>query len=75
MEHFVTGFFCSLTCSMLENMPYGRIVHLRSMDLWHVKSRRDENRVLADTHQACKNEGILLAKPRVSKIVPRICRH
>jgi hypothetical protein len=44
---FLDGIFCDQTCSMLENMSYGRIVHLRRMDLWHVTSCRDENSVLA----------------------------
>ena len=26
MENFLTGFFCYLTFSMLDNMSYGRIV-------------------------------------------------
>jgi hypothetical protein len=56
MENFLTGFFCYLTFSKLENMSYGRIVHRRRMDLWHVKSCRDENKVLAGTHRGRKNE-------------------
>jgi hypothetical protein len=55
MENFLTGFFCYLTFSMWDNMSYGRIVHLRSMDLWQVKSCSDENRVLAGMHRARKN--------------------
>ena len=33
MENFLTGFFCYLTVSLLENMSYGRIVHRRRIDL------------------------------------------
>jgi hypothetical protein len=35
---FLGGFFCYLTCSVLENRSYRRIVHFRSMDLWQVKT-------------------------------------
>jgi hypothetical protein len=54
IENFVMGFFCYVTFSMLDNMSYGRIVHCRRMDLWQVKSCRDENRVLAGKHWGAK---------------------
>ena len=34
-------FFSDLTYAVLENRSYGRIVHFRSMDLWHVKTRTE----------------------------------
>jgi hypothetical protein len=56
MENFLTGFFCYPTFSMLENLSYGMIVHLRKMDLWQVKSYSDENRVFGGLPRCAKKE-------------------